>query len=113
MTPALRARAKSALIAGTIVLRHLGCDVQIGSTTSNTSTAVLADFSVTATGSGIDGICSVIIGLGPPVPDGAGSALWAGADPAYVPNASDMTTARINELMGISILWTKTSNHLF
>jgi hypothetical protein len=96
-----------------MVLRHLGCDVQIGSTTSNTSTAVLAGFNVTATGSGIGGICSVIIGLGPPVPDGAGSALWAVADPAYVPNASDMTTARINELMGISILWTKTSNHLF
>src|SRR5262249_40428778 len=97
--PAFRARAKSPLIAGTMVLRHLGCDVQIGSTTSNTSTAVLAGFSVTATGSGIAGICSVIIGLGPPVPDGAATALCALADPAYVANAREVTRARVKELM--------------
>src|SRR5262249_31853140 len=30
VTPAFRARAKSALIAGTMVLTHLGWDVQIG-----------------------------------------------------------------------------------
>src|SRR6516162_8556278 len=97
--PAFRARAKSALIAGTIVLTHLGWDVQIGSTTSNTSTAVLAGFSVTGTGSGIGGICSVIIGLAAPFPGGAGTALCAVADPAYVANARKVTRARVNEPM--------------
>ena len=82
-----------------MVFKHLGCDVQIGSTTSNSSTAVLEPFSVTATGSGIAGICSVIIGLAPPVPDGGDSALFAVPDPAYVANVRRVTRARVNELM--------------
>ena len=89
--PAFRARAKSALIAGTMVFKHLGWDVQIGSTTSNTSIAVLAAFTVTATGAGIGGICNVIIGLVPPVPDGGDSALCAVADSLQIANAREVT----------------------
>src|SRR5262249_2539081 len=82
---------KSALIAGTMVFKHLGWDVQIGSTTSNTSIAVLAAFTVTATGAGIGGICNVIIGLVPPVPDGGDSALCAVADSLQIANAREVT----------------------
>src|SRR5262249_22639018 len=69
------------------------------STMSNTSTAVLAGFSVTGTGSGIGGICSVSIGLAPPFPGNAATALCAVADSAYVANAREVTRARLNELM--------------
>src|SRR5215467_4839422 len=81
-----------------MVLRQLGLDAQIGSTTSNTSSAVLAGFSVTATGSGIGGISSVIIGLLPPALGGADSALCAVASPACIANARASVNARIRML---------------
>src|SRR5262249_38692674 len=84
-----------------MVLTHLGWDVQIGSTMSNTSTAVLAGLTVTGTGSGIGGICNVSIGLTAPVPGGAGTGLCAVAGPAYVANAREVTRTRINEHMGV------------
>src|SRR5215475_6813467 len=114
VTPAFRARAKSALIAGTMVLTHLGWDLQIGSTMSNTSNAVLAGFSVTGTGSGIGGICSVSIGLAAPFPGGAGTALCAVADPAYVANTREVTRARVNELIeDAPVFWIGILSHSF
>src|SRR5579871_6606418 len=59
VTPALRARASSAAIAGTILPVQFGCRVQIGSTMSKMSKAVVAALKTTGTGSGGDGICSV------------------------------------------------------
>src|SRR5262244_4478937 len=114
VTPAFRARAKSALIAGTMFLTHLGWDVQVGSTMSNTSNAVLTGFSVTGTGSGIGGICSVSIGLAAPFPGGAGTALCAVADPAYVANAREVTRARVNELIeDAPVFWIGILSHPF
>lgn len=59
VTPAFRALASIEEIAGTIFPVQLGWRVQIGSTMSNMSNAVVAGLRTTATGSGGEGICSV------------------------------------------------------
>src|ERR1700733_1922575 len=59
VTPALRACASSEEIAGTIRSLQFGCRVQMGSTMSNMSKAVVAGLRATGTGAGGDGICSV------------------------------------------------------
>src|ERR1700688_4259090 len=59
VTPAFRARASNAEMAGAFFPVQLGCRVQMGSTMSNMSKAVVAGLRATGTGSGGDGICSV------------------------------------------------------
>jgi len=51
-------------------MAQVGCALQIGSTTSETNSAVVAGFNDTATGAGGAGICTEIIGgLAAGVPD--------------------------------------------
>jgi len=57
--PALLALVSSDVTAGNIVVMHFGWEVQIGSTISNTSSAVVAALTLTGTASGSAGICIV------------------------------------------------------
>src|ERR1700722_20361744 len=59
VTPAFRARASRAAIAGAIRSLQFGCRVQMGSTMSNMSNAVVAGLRATGTGARGAGICSV------------------------------------------------------
>jgi hypothetical protein len=65
--PAFLARASKEVMAGTMIPVHFGCDGQMGSTMSSTSTALVAGLRVTCVGSGSAGICSVSMGLAAPL----------------------------------------------
>src|SRR6186713_2372631 len=102
ITPAFLACARNAAMAGSMLPVHFGWVLQVGSIMSATSTAVCAGLRMTATGSGVTGICTVYIGLPEASPD-AGAAVCASAAPPQTVNTRPLAkrTARI-AIMGES-----------